>query len=62
MFRERATYDVKILHHSNSSQKVVGKYYTGVTREEVESEHRGTWGGRFEKFADGEFVYIAQTE
>ena len=59
---DRKTYDVRIEEHSNASQRVAGKYVDGATREEVAREHKGSWGGRFESFGNGEFVYIASTD
>lgn len=49
-------------HHSNSSQKYIGTYSEGTTREEIERQVRGTFGGRFEQFGDGTFTYIAYTD
>lgn len=40
----------------------VGEYQDGVTREEVERVVEGTFGGKFESFGDGRFVYIAYTD
>lgn len=51
-----------VTNHSNSSQKVTGTYVEGVTREEVEDLVKGSFGGRFEKFGDGKYVYIAYTD
>lgn len=48
--------------HSNASQKCVGVYPPGTTRAEVEARVKGTFGGRFEQFGSGHFVYIAYTD
>lgn len=48
--------------HSSSSMIKEGVYPTHMTREEVEKEVRGTFGGRFERFKDGHFKYIAYTD
>ena len=39
-----------------------GVYPAALSREEVENEVRGTFGGRFEYFKDGKFKYIAYTD
>lgn len=52
----------RIYSHSGSSQKCVGTYPEGATRAEVEERVKGTFGGRFETFGDGAFVYIAYTD
>lgn len=48
--------------HSNSSQKVIGVYPEGTSMEEVEKIAKGSWGGRFKRFENGNFVYIAYTD
>lgn len=48
--------------HSNSSMKIVGVYPEGTTAAEVQAVVNGTFGGRFEKFANGHFVFIAYTD
>ncbi|MCV4285058.1 hypothetical protein [Pseudomonas capsici] len=45
--------------HSNSSMIKEGVYPLHMSRAEVESEVRGTFGGRFVYFQDGKFKYIA---
>lgn len=48
--------------HTSSSMIKKGVYPADVTRQEVEAEVRGTFGGRFEYFRDGKFKYIAYTD
>ncbi|AHF77940.1 Phage protein [Sodalis praecaptivus] len=48
--------------HSSSSMIKEGVYPEYLTRQEVEKEVRGTFGGRFEYFGDGKFKYIAYTD
>lgn len=47
---------------SNSTMIKEGVYPPSVTREEVEKLVRGSWGGRFERFGNGTFKYIAYTD
>ncbi|WP_391564595.1 hypothetical protein [Sinorhizobium meliloti] len=54
--------DYTISMHSSSSQKVEGVYPPGTTRQEVVARVQGTFGGRFERFGDGKFTYIAYTD
>lgn len=39
-----------------------GVYPEHLTRQEVEKEVKGTFGGRFEHFGNGKFKYIAYTD
>lgn len=48
--------------HSHFSMKKIGVYPEGATRNEVEEKVKGTFGGRFERFGNGEFIYIAYTD
>lgn len=48
--------------HSSCSMIKEGVYPEGVTREQVEKEVRGTFGGGFEYFGGGRFKYIAYTD
>ncbi len=48
--------------HSSSSMIKEGVYPLHLSREEVEKEVLGTFGGRFEYFRDGRFKYIAYTD
>lgn len=48
--------------HSSSSMIKEGVCPQNLSREEVEKEVRGTFGGRFEYFRDGKFKYIAYTD
>ena len=52
----------RIERHSVSSQKCIGTYPEGSTREDVEKLVTGTFGGRLERFGAGHFVYIAYTD
>lgn len=58
--------EFKIGVHTNSSQKVVGTYPSGMTKEDVEKVvsryGSGPSPGYFKSFGDGEFVYIASTD
>lgn len=58
----RVTY--RIFTHTNSSQLVIGTYDmdAGVTKEEVEAQVKGTFGGRFTRFGQGRFEYVAYTD
>jgi hypothetical protein len=48
--------------HTNASMIKEGTYPDGTTREQVEKEVVGTFGGRFEHFGKGKFKYIAYTD
>jgi hypothetical protein len=48
--------------HTASSMIKEGCYPPHLTAAEVEKEVRGTFGGRFESFANGFFKYIAYTD
>lgn len=54
--------DYIIQTHTNFSQKCIGVYPEGTTREDVRKKVDGTFGGRFESFGNGHFVYIAYTD
>lgn len=58
----RVTYQIR--PHTNSSQLVIGTYdmEAGVTKEEVEARVKGTFGGRFTRFEQGRFEYVAYTD
>lgn len=59
----REQLDYTISNDTLSSQKVVGIYDPEtVTKEEVEQAVKGSFGGRFLKFEDGIFEYIAYTD
>lgn len=49
-------------YHSNSSMLVTGQYSDGVTKAEIESVVKGTFGGRFEAFGENHYRYIAYTD
>lgn len=54
--------DWRYVPHTNFTMIKGGVYPPHMTREEVEKELRGTFGGRFEKFKDGHFKYVAYTD
>lgn len=47
--------------HTNFSMKKIGVYPKGK-EEEVRKLVEGTFGGRFEQFGNGKFIYIAYTD
>lgn len=48
--------------HSGCSMIKEGVYPAHLTCADVEKEVRGTFGGRFERFGNGHFKYIAYTD
>lgn len=54
--------DYRIEMHSSSSQLCIGVYPEGTTFKEVEAVVKGTFGGRFNKFGNGHFEYVAYTD
>ena len=56
------TIDYRVYNHSNSSQRCEGVYPEGTSKADVEARVRGTFGGRFTRFGDGKFEYIAYTD
>lgn len=48
--------------HTHSSMLKTGVYPDGVSREQVEAEVKGTFGGRFNHFGGGKFEYVAYTD
>jgi hypothetical protein len=49
--------------HTNASQKVLGVFPAGTeTRATIEPKVIGSWGGRFERFTETTFCYIAYTD
>jgi len=48
--------------HTNSSMRVTGTYPEGMTKKEVESRVKGSFGGRFVVFGQGQYEYIAYTD
>lgn len=48
--------------HTNSSMIKEGVYPEGTTREQVLEKVKGTFGGRFERFGNGNFKYVAYTD
>ena len=60
MLIEKLEYKSKCYY--NSSMIKEGFYPPHMTKQEVEKEIRGTFGGRFEYFSDRNFKYIAYTD
>lgn len=60
----RYTYRIGCDGDSTSSQRVTGTYdqNSDVTRQEIERAIKGTFGGRFVRFGNGQFEYIAYTD
>lgn len=54
--------DYRVEMHSNSSQLCIGVYPPTATHSDVEAVVKGTFGGRFNKFAGGHFEYVAYTD
>jgi hypothetical protein len=54
--------DYRIHMHTNSSQRVEGVYPEGTTPDQVRALVDGTFGGRFNRFGDGRFEFIAYTD
>ncbi|MET3051905.1 hypothetical protein ABXV19_08770 [Pseudomonas alkylphenolica] len=54
--------DWRFVPHTHFSMIKEGVYPPHMSREEVEQEIRGTFGGRFEQFGNGRFKYIAYTD
>ncbi|WP_137279257.1 hypothetical protein [Pseudomonas rhizoryzae] len=54
--------DFVIKLHTASSMIKEGVYPPHMSRQEVEEKVRGTFGGRFNKFKDGFFEYVAYTD
>lgn len=50
------------LSYTHFSMIKKGVYPEGTTKEDVLEKVRGTFGGRFVKFGNGEFEYIAYTD
>lgn len=48
--------------HTHFTMIKEGVYPEGMTRQEVEREVSGTFGGHFERFGNGKFKYIAYTD
>jgi len=54
--------DWKCHGHTHFSMLKVGVYPDGTTQKQVLEKVKGTFGGRFTKFGDGRFEYIAHTD
>lgn len=54
--------DYLIEMHSSSSQLCIGVYPPSATAADVEKVVRGTFGGRFNRFGNGRFEYVAYTD
>lgn len=59
---DKTKIDYRIQMHTASTQKCVGVYPEGTTMADVEARVKGTFGGRFEQFGSGRFVYVAYTD
>lgn len=52
----------KCLPHSSCSMIKEGTYPLNMSSADVEKEVQGTFGGKFERFQDGHFRYVAYTD
>lgn len=59
---DRTKIDWISLSHTHFSMIKRGVYPEGTAQEEVLNKVKGTFGGRFAKFGNGEFEYIAYTD
>lgn len=59
---DRTRIDYRTRTHSSCTMIKEGCYPEGATRRDVEMVVRGTFGGRFERFGNGTFRYIAYTD
>jgi hypothetical protein len=59
---DKTKIDYKIYSHSNSSMQLVGVYPENLSRKEVFEKVKGTFGGRFTRFENGEFEFISYTD
>ena len=55
-------YESRTRAHTHFTQIVEGMYTDDMTRDEVRERVRGTFGGRFTRFSNGRFAYIAYTD
>lgn len=54
--------DYHVKSHTHFTQICEGVYPPGTTMDDVLQRVRGTFGGRFEHFANGKFRYVAYTD
>ena len=54
--------DYYIKHHTHFTQLCQGVYPEGTTQDDILKLVNGTFGGRFTKFNNGEFEFIAYTD
>lgn len=54
--------DYRLKMHTHFSQIAEGVYPEGTTRDEVRKIVDGTFGGRFESFGNGKFVFVRYTD
>lgn len=54
--------DWRHVPHTHFTMIKEGVYPLHMTQAEVEKEVRGSFGGRFERFKDGRFKYVAYTD
>lgn len=59
---DKSKIDWIYIPHTHFTMKKVGVYPKHLTESEVRKEVDGTFGGRFTKFQDGEFEFIAYTD
>lgn len=58
----RIRIEYQVVSRSPSSEKLRGTYHSDMTKAEVEAAVRGPFGGHFESFGGGRFVYVAFTD
>lgn len=59
---DRTKLDWHSHEHTNSSMIKRGVYPPGMTAEQVRTQIDGTFGGRFTRFENGEFEFVAYTD
>jgi len=59
---DRTKIDWIVRCHTHFTQICKGVYPEGTTAAEVADKVRGTFGGRFIRFGNGEFEYVAYTD
>jgi hypothetical protein len=59
---DKTKVDYRTKSHTGFSMIKYGVYPSGMSREDVEKVVKGTFGGRFTNFGNGEFEYIAYTD
>jgi hypothetical protein len=59
---DKTKIDYRSKMHTGSSMIKEGIYPDDTTQKEVEAVVKGTFGGRFTRFGNGQFTYIAYTD